>query len=80
MLESADYSAKSADSGTESADSSTDFTIVGRQPMLNMFDIYLRIKSVDGNRPSIADGRRQIGQVGTGLKGDTQRKILKFKI
>ena len=46
MLESA---LEVADFNTESADFSTDFVVVGRLPILNMFDNSQLIQSVNGN-------------------------------
>ena len=58
---------ESADSIAESADSTTDSVIVSRLALLNMFDILPPLEPADGNRPTIAVGRREIGPVGTGL-------------
>ena len=58
---------ESADSIPESADSTTNFVIVGRLPVLNMFNISTPIKSADCSQPTIAVGRLQIGPVGMGL-------------
>ena len=45
---------ESTHSSPESTDSTTDFMIVGRLPILNMFDIYMPIQMADENRLSIA--------------------------
>ena len=39
----------------ESASSTTDFVIVGRLPVLNMFNISTPIQSANSSRPTIAD-------------------------
>ena len=41
--------------------------IVGQQPILNMFNVHLPIQLAEGNQPTIAVGRWQIGQVETCL-------------
>ena len=43
---------KSADSNAKFANSSTGFVVVGRPPILNMFDIYLLIQSDKRNWPT----------------------------
>ena len=58
---------ESADSIPESADSTTDFTIVGRLSISNMFNILKPLESADANRLTIAVGRWQMDLVGTGL-------------
>ena len=50
-----------------SQSSTTNFTMVGRLSISNMFNILKPLESADGNRPTIAVGRRQMGLVGTGL-------------
>ena len=57
-----------ANSIPELADYITNSVIVGRLPLSNMSNILRPLESVDGNRPTIAVGRREIGPVGTGLK------------
>ena len=63
----AESAVESADFIPESADSTTDFTLVGRLSISNMFNILKPLESADGNRPTIAVGRRQMGLVGAGL-------------
>ena len=58
---------ESADSIPESADSTTDSVIVSRLPLSNMLNILKPLELADGNRPTFAVGRREIGPVGTGL-------------
>ena len=64
----AESAVESADSIPESADSTTDFTIVGRLSISNMFNISTPTQSADFSRPTIAVGGLQIGLVGMGLK------------
>ena len=63
----ADSIAESADSIAESADSTTNSVIVSRLSVLNMFDIMKPLESADGNRPTIAVGRRQNSLMGMGF-------------
>ena len=63
----AESAVESSDSIPELADSTTDFTIVGRLSISNMFNILKPLESANGNRPTIAVGRRQMGLVGMGL-------------
>ena len=56
-----------ADSITESATSTTNFVIVGRLPVLNMFNISTPIQLANSSRPTIAVGGLEIGLVGMGL-------------
>ena len=56
-----------ADSIPESADSTTDFTIVGRLSISNMFNISTPTQLADSSRSTIAVGRLQIVLVGMGL-------------
>ena len=58
---------ESADSILESADSTTDFTIVGRLSISNMFNISTPTQSADSSRSTIAVGGLEIGLVGMGL-------------
>ena len=44
-----------------------DSMIVGRLALSNMFNILNPLESVDGSRPTIGVGRREIAPVGTGL-------------
>ena len=61
------FAAESVDSIPESADSTIDFVIVGRLPVLNMFNISTPIKSADSSRPTFAIDGLHIGLVGMGL-------------
>ena len=75
----ADSAVESADSIPESADSTTDFTnftIVGRLSISNMFVILNPLESADDSRLTIAVGRREIGPVGTGLYSDIGASFL----
>ena len=63
----AELAVESADSIPESADSTTDFTIVGRLSVSNMFNISTPTQSAFFSRPTIAVGGLQIGLVGMGL-------------
>ena len=62
----ADSAVESADSIPESADSTTDFTIVGRLSISNMFNISTPTQSADSSRHNIAVGGLQISLVGMG--------------
>ena len=64
----AESAVESANFTAESADSTTDSVIVGRLPLLNMFNILKPLESADGNRPNITVGRWEMSSVGTGLK------------
>ena len=61
------------ESPIQSADSTTDFVIVGRQPVLNMFNISTPIQSAYSSQRTIALSGLQIGLVGMGLKGRRTR-------
>ena len=58
---------ESADSIPESAVSTTNFNIVGRLSISNMFNILKALESSDRNWPTIAVGRQQMDLVGTDL-------------
>ena len=58
---------ESTDSIEESVGSTTNFVIVGRLSVLNMFNTLKPLESAYGNRPTIAVVRWQIGLVGMGL-------------
>ena len=55
------------ESEPESADYTADSVIVGQLPLSNMFNILNPLESADGNRPTIAVGRREISPVVMGL-------------
>ena len=61
------FTASAVELAVESADSTINSVIVGQLPQLNMFDILNPLELADRNRPTIAVGRQQIGQVGLGL-------------
>ena len=63
----AESAVESADSIPESADSTTDFTIVGRFSISNIFNISTPTQLADSCRQPIAIGGLQIGLVGMGL-------------
>ena len=64
----AESTVKSANSIPQSTDSTTHFVIVGRLPVLNMFNISTPIQSADSSQLTIAKDGLQIGLVGMGLK------------
>ena len=63
----AESAVESANSIPESADSTTDFTIVGRLSISNMFNISTQTQTADSSHLTIAVGGLQIGLVGMGL-------------
>ena len=67
---------KSADSNAKLADSSTNFVIVGRPPILNIFNILLSIQLANANWPPIADGRWQISLLGMDLVDNVQSSLI----
>ena len=54
------------ESALELANSTTDFVMVGRLPISNMFNIPTPIQSADSSQPTIAVSGLQIGKVGMG--------------
>ena len=58
---------ESADSIPESSVSTTNFKIVGRLSISNMFNILNPLESANGRRPSVGVSQWEIGLVGTGL-------------
>ena len=62
---------ESADSIPELADYATNSVIVGQLSLLNMFNGLNPLDLANGNRPTIAVGRREISPVGTGLKSNS---------
>ena len=65
-----------AGSTTESDDSTTDFKIIGRLSVLNMFIILNPLESADSCWPTIRVRRREICLVGTGLNDPVSRAIM----